>query len=173
LLKTAPKPKPEATKPGKLVGETPPEHKFINNFPRAKVEGIRKVPFLVHANGIPIIRYKKPQPQRLSKYINGQIKAHVRRIEYRSQLDDYLVPIAESEDEWDSILRRYTALSIDDRDVNGSFSDSMHQARIDLENRMSETGEKLHGWVRTMTGIILAERELAAKEEKERRSENK
>jgi hypothetical protein len=68
--------------------------------------GKRRVPALVSANQIPFLRYKKPQPLALTQYINTRIKQRNKRHLLRTRLEAE-VEIANSEDAWDTVLRRY------------------------------------------------------------------
>jgi hypothetical protein len=86
----------------------PPEFSELSQRPRPHSalggSGIRRVPKLVNANGIPILRLKKPQPASLSRIIRQKLNVRTRRVETRNFCQRELLPLLEQEDKWDQTL---------------------------------------------------------------------
>ncbi|TKA49299.1 hypothetical protein B0A55_12796, partial [Friedmanniomyces simplex] len=68
--------------------------------------GKRLIPVLYNAQGIPVLRFSKPQPAALSGYINHRVEVKQKRHDTRHRLAEELV-VAGWEDEWEGILGRY------------------------------------------------------------------
>ncbi|GAB7361086.1 hypothetical protein MBLNU230_g1124t1 [Neophaeotheca triangularis] len=73
--------------------------------PLEKLSGKRHVPHLVNANHVPILRFKKPQPENLSGYISKQVKRRQRRHDRRHLLEDSL-QLARFEDGWENLMQK-------------------------------------------------------------------
>jgi hypothetical protein len=71
--------------------------------PFASLSGRRRVPKLVNANRVPILRLKKPQSPFMSRIIRDTIDTRERRIIRADHLDEQLV-VTTDEDTWDSVL---------------------------------------------------------------------
>lgn len=82
----------------------PPGAKVLTVFPRPTVQGIRNVPTLVNANGIPILRFSK-QPANLSRVLRQKLRAKLKLRDRYERLSD-LLSIAQSEDQWDELLEQ-------------------------------------------------------------------
>lgn len=140
---------------------------IFERFPRPTVKGIRKVPFIVNANGIPFLRYKKPQPENVSRSIRNMVNSHNEQIYSRRVLEEFYLPLSEYEDEWDEILR-----------VNGCWRSGIEEPTWleAYEGQLDEVNTRLDIWDQTIleTGkklfdIVKAEQALAEKEAEERR----
>ncbi|KAI4245477.1 MAG: hypothetical protein L6R40_002538 [Gallowayella cf. fulva] len=70
----------------------------------------RRIPSMVNANHIPILRFKKPQSPFLSHMIRQKNDEREKRIDRTQRLEN-LLPLAEDEDRWDAIVRRMTGFS--------------------------------------------------------------
>ncbi|MCJ1311489.1 hypothetical protein MMC25_005161 [Agyrium rufum] len=99
--------------PTKAKHKFPPGRKIViheDTFPilsrpRASVPGKRHVPTLVNANGIPFLRYKKPQPALLSRIIRHRIKSHQTLTNHVHRMEKELA-WAQGEDVWDAVTRK-------------------------------------------------------------------
>lgn len=144
---------------------TPPEHQFFNVFPRAEVEGVRKVPFIVRANGFPMVRWKKPQPPRLSRTLRQLILQKQRSIDYMAVVENYFIPVGQHEDEWDKVLRQEFKLKKEDAITWASAAEDTQVWLKELSSkRYHETLERAH----RMISVVEKEQELADKEREER-----
>jgi hypothetical protein len=166
----APKAKVESARVKNLAHrEPPPEHKFLAVFPRPTVQGIRRVPVLVDANGLPFIRYKKPQPENVSRMLRQKLEQRQKLWNHLHNLESYFLPLAEYEDKWDAIVERNTGKKLDGVDREATFWNEMKAAKISTQELMRKEVTKQKDRVQVMTNIILKERELAALERDERR----
>ncbi|KAF9696021.1 hypothetical protein EKO04_005926 [Ascochyta lentis] len=82
----------------------PPEKAVLNVRPYAKVSGARKVPIIASANGVPFLRLTKPQPVALSRVLRQKLARRVARFHKKVELDNYWLPLAKQEDEWDTLM---------------------------------------------------------------------
>lgn len=149
--------KQEALRQQSLTDRRHPDATSILARPHPVVSGKRRVPSLVSARGIPFLRIKKPQPKNLSGVIRSKLANRWGWIERRARLEAEVL-FAEDEDYWDELTgfqddsQWVTAVEEALQTVNGRIRDS------DKKNR--ELADK-------MWQIVLAERELAAKEQQE------
>jgi hypothetical protein len=147
--------------------EPPPEHKFFNVFPRPAVEGRRKIPFLVSANHFPFVRYKKPQPANVSRVIRNLIEQRFKRFERRYALEDYFIPLAKYEDQWEALLvKEFGELNVfDDRD--DLWVTPMWESQREVSRLISEMDRRSEKLGRKMLDVVNKEKEWAAKEDEE------
>lgn len=165
-LKKPPKVKVPPPKPEDPPYVTPPEHQFFNVFPRPTVEGERKVPYFVRANGFPMVRWKKPQPKKLSRTINQLIKAKQKSVNYQLDYDEYYIPMAKNEDLWDALVKQQMdepQTVVDETWVKHALDGVNFIKKISME-RHKRTMEKAH----KMIEIVEKEQELADKERTDR-----
>ncbi|KIW06878.1 uncharacterized protein PV09_02554 [Verruconis gallopava] len=156
-----PPPRPEA--PPYI---TPPEHQFFNVFPREKVEGIRKVPSFVRANGFPMVRWKKPQPVKLSRTLQGLIKSKQESINTLAEYEDYHIPMARNEDVWDHLILQEMSEVKDAQEISWEYSaveGAQYIKQLSVE-RHKKTMEKAY----RMVEIVKKEQELADQERQAR-----
>ncbi|KFY82982.1 hypothetical protein V498_08360 [Pseudogymnoascus sp. VKM F-4517 (FW-2822)] len=71
--------------------------------PKSQLTGRRRVPILVSANLIPMLRFKKPQSEFLSRVLNDKIKTRQKRHDTLDRLGE-LVEMGSMEQEWDEEL---------------------------------------------------------------------
>lgn len=119
------------------ASSSPPPPKrdiFASAIPKEKLTGTgtRHVPKLFSANGIPVLRLKKPLPPKLSSFLNSRIQQRDRRHRYKQELES-LLELAELEDQWDSIIFQYTG--IDGRD-SGQNRASDYELAEDAEENL-------------------------------------
>ncbi|KAF2431140.1 hypothetical protein EJ08DRAFT_696813 [Tothia fuscella] len=174
-MKRAPKPKPlpvkELPHPTALF-EPPPEKKFLNVFPRKHVEGIRKVPNFVNASQLPFLRWKKPQPENVSRVIRDLYKQRIKRLDYVHQLQDYYIPLAQYEEDWDMHLKREFGAVEGSRDREG-WVKPMKEVAWDIERTVKEKDEKSQVLMGEFLDIVKREKELAGEEKEDRKRKAK
>lgn len=71
--------------------------------PLPALSGHRRVPVLYSANRIPVLRFKKPQPHALSRYVQSRIDQRQKRFDRRDWLFEQQ-GLARAEDEWDELV---------------------------------------------------------------------
>jgi hypothetical protein len=164
LKRPPPPPSPPRVEPPDHA-EPPLEDKFLANFPRPTVDGIRKIPFWVHANGIAFVRYKKPQPYNLSRTLRQLMLQKANRIHVREELEDYHIPLAEYEDAWDGILyKNFGVVSGGER-----FAETVRECRDEVYKAIRERDTQFRKTAKVMFAVVEGERELALEEREDRR----
>jgi hypothetical protein len=140
----------------------PPEKSVLATRPHQQVSGIRQVPILAAANGIPFLRLKKPQPHSLSRILRQKLDARNKNFTERTLLSNYWLPIAGQEDRWDDILRDQTSLEDAEPEVRWKTAvrDSFAENRIVYEKMIS----KDIMIAKKMQSIVDQEKILAAEE---------
>jgi hypothetical protein len=141
----------------------PPGRSVLNNRPYAQVTGQRQIPRIASANGVPFLRLTKPQPAALSRVLRQKLDRRIERFHRRVELQNYWMPLAEQEDQWDELvlpqLRR--------REDQIKWADAMHEAER-LNGAEYETELAMDAaLVRKMQHIVDAETELVLKEGRE------
>ncbi|KAJ5221718.1 Complex 1 LYR protein [Penicillium citrinum] len=122
------------------------------------VKGIRKVPYLVNARGLPFLRIKKPQPRNLSGVIRNKLERRWKRILRRDRLTiDKL--FAEDEDNWDHLTNAQDS---------STWSRHYKLALDEVNDQIRESDENAAEMARKMWNIVLKERLLAEEEQKKR-----
>ncbi|MCJ1286257.1 hypothetical protein MMC26_005602 [Xylographa opegraphella] len=111
------RPSGEATKSRKTTSFAPivwprPDTPLVLSRPFQSTSGKRHIPKLVNTNGIPHLRFKKPQSPFLSRVIRDKIRQREKRFD-RLQLLKAEIPMARAEDEWDSILKQTCGIDDD------------------------------------------------------------
>ncbi|KAK3079304.1 hypothetical protein LTS18_005190 [Coniosporium uncinatum] len=86
----------------------PREDALLGSRPRPArdVKGRRHIPHVVNANGVPFLRFKRPQPENLTRLLRSKMENKFRRVEREQELEGYWVPLAGGEDGWDEVLER-------------------------------------------------------------------
>ncbi|KAB8232274.1 uncharacterized protein BDW43DRAFT_112172 [Aspergillus alliaceus] len=138
-----------------------PEATPILSRPRPVVSGRRRVPVLVNARGVPFLRIKKPQPKNLSGVIRTKLEKRWKRIERRDRLDLELM-FTRDEDVWDTL----TTGSEEE-----TWSGEVKGAIEALNRQIRDTDKKNMQLAEAMWNVVLAERKLAAEEQKQMLSE--
>jgi hypothetical protein len=153
-------------KPDPALQEPPPEHKFLNVFPRPTVERVRKVPFMVNANGFPFVRWKKPQPANVSRVLRQLIKTHQKRISYVHALTNFWIPLSQYEDQWDEIVRQQCKIP-QDMEVSMEedlYASTMREELAAVNGLINERRKRSNELAKKMQGIVDREAELAKME---------
>ncbi|GAB1192179.1 hypothetical protein APSETT444_001364 [Aspergillus pseudonomiae] len=138
-----------------------PDATSILSRPRPVVSGKRRVPVLVNARGVPFLRIKKPQPKNLSGVIRSKLENRWNRIQRRDRLDRELL-FANDEDNWDAL----TTGSEPD-----TWAEGVKDALGTLNQQIHDSDKKNIELAEAMWKIVLAERKLAAEEEKQKSAE--
>ncbi|GAD99374.1 DNA repair protein (Rad1), putative [Paecilomyces variotii No. 5] len=132
--------------------------------PRPVVSGRRRVPVLVSARGdVPFLRIKKPQPKNLSGVIRSKLDNRWNRIVRRDRLEAELL-VAQEEDHWDTVTGQ---------EEPESWTTEIRNAQKEVIQKIRESDNKNRLLAEAMWKVVLAERELAAKEEKQRALEKR
>ena len=137
--------------------------------PYPNLSGRRIIPHLVVANGVPFLRYKKPQPPTLSRVINDKVKDHERRTnrqyEYQGQSQ-----MGKLEDEWDKDLSRYCGLSTRS-DQGPSWRTEADRALEEVHKISKRHAQRNKKMALDMYHVMEKERALAEKERSAGRDE--
>jgi hypothetical protein len=148
---------------------------FDRPLPLDQLSGRRHVPVFFNAQGLPVLRIKKPQPQSLSTYINGKLKQKQKWDDERHRLDDEL-DLARAEDAWDRII------AAENPGVEGScgsaerepnWQAALFAARQDIFDKMTAQRRRNVEVAARMQEVVVRERELFEKERKERREKRR
>ena len=143
--------------------------KSILDRPYKRVSGRRTIPRLISANGIPFLRYKKPQPRSLSRYLNDRAVQHQRNTD-RCHEYERQVQIAKLEDAWDRKVDHYCRLN-EWEELRRTWNEAPTNALNDLINRMKWRARSNKKMAMNMYHVMEEERRLAEQEKKERRDE--
>lgn len=145
--------------------------------------GKRRVPNLISAQGVPFLRYSKPQPISLSRVIGQKQERDQRKWTQREGLAADTI-IAQWEDEWDEAVQAQMAKEqgrgqrslkpADKLKGSGETNDQEERwkyeivsAERELYRQIKENDRKNAELGRTMWEIVVKERELAAQEKRE------
>ncbi|KAI9745791.1 MAG: hypothetical protein M1835_002532, partial [Candelina submexicana] len=153
--------------PGPYVGATP-----VLSRPYPSISGRRHVPKLVNANGVPFLRFKKPQSPFLSRIIRDKIKQRTRHFNLMHALEDS-VQAAADEDRWDElILEEYgvgDGVGLEGKGARGKWVDAVRSGRKFVGAMINEHEMKCREVGRKMQRIVEREEELARRERGERK----
>ncbi|KAJ5217314.1 hypothetical protein N7468_010322 [Penicillium chermesinum] len=133
--------------------------------PHRVISGKRRVPFLVNARGVPFLRFKKPQPRNLSGVIRNLLAKRWRKLETRTRLSEEVL-FAEDEEAWDRLT-----LPTSSKSEEPSWSTAIHTSIQELNHAIRVWDERRGAMAEKMWNVVLQERELAEKEEKQRQAE--
>jgi hypothetical protein len=145
--------------------------------------GKRRVPNLISAQGVPFLRYSKPQPISLSRVIRQKQERDQKKTDQQEGLKADIV-IAQWEDEWDEIVEaqmakeqcqgegklrsvQETGGSVEDDIRKESWSDECLIAEAELYRQIKQSDWNNAEMGRKMWEIVVKERELAAQEKRE------
>ena len=138
----------------------PPERAVLNNRPYAKVTGQRQVPRIASANGVPFLRLTKPQPAALSRVLRQKLDRRIERFHRRVELQNYWLPLAQQEDEWDELVLP----QLKKREDGNKWADVMHKAeRLNGAEYEAELVADA-ALIRKMQRIVDVETEMVLKE---------
>jgi hypothetical protein len=138
-----------------------PDTLSILDRPQLSLNGKRKVPVLVNARGVPFLRIKKPQPRNLSGVIRNKLERRWNRIVARDRLTAELL-FAKDEDAWDHLTNATE---------QPTWSEEVKLALDDVYEKVRETDRRNRQLAENMWKVVLEERELAKKEDGQRKLE--
>ncbi|KAF2171404.1 hypothetical protein M409DRAFT_50850 [Zasmidium cellare ATCC 36951] len=118
--------------------------------PKEKLTGQRKVPVLVDAGSIPILRLTKPQPRSLSLYLHSRIQQRQRRHDHRHYLED-LHMLAREEDRWDGL--------VGGKEEGVWWSWEVQRALGEVQGKLQAERERNREWAERLQGVVDRERE--------------
>jgi hypothetical protein len=159
-----------------------PSNWLFENYPRQTVNGIRKVPSLVSANSLPMLRLGKPQALKLTGTISGMLKTRQRRWDTIERLEEESV-LAAWEDEWEDTVQKMLIESNSrdgvgelkkmEAEQSGDKSTSTYFGAIGFSmrqwyDRIYAAEAKARERTERITEIVFQEQELAEKERLER-----
>ena len=147
--------------------------------PLDQLQSLRDLPSLcATAMGQPFLRMKKPQARALSRMVGRKERLFSERIANVTDVDEYLVPEAALEDEWDDMVRRLQQQQKQptdpvDRDLDATYSWAAQLSRLWYQWRVEQTwqdwlarGEALHELVEAERAIILRKQPEQGKDQK-------
>ncbi|KAG9639818.1 hypothetical protein KCU95_g18116, partial [Aureobasidium melanogenum] len=163
--KPAPVPEPEP-KPTAVQGTA----LSLRPRPAFSLPSRRRIPVLVSANKIPILRFTKPQPAALSHYLKSRLVDRQKRQDRKMALEAQM-EIARGEDDWDRIL---LAQGVPDeggssRKAKVLWTKEVYESLGYTLNAIEAEGAKNREMAEKMVAIIDKEKELAEVERKERK----
>lgn len=141
---------------------------FDRPLPLDRLSGKRHVPVLFSANGIPVLRVKKPQPQSLSGMIRNRVKQRQNRQDLRWSLTEDL-DVAATEDQWEELVAENNdqEKELGGRQQESKWVDQTKLAIRDVSRRLFEEREKNRLMAVKMQGVVDRETELAKKDKTE------
>ncbi|KAK6005358.1 hypothetical protein QM012_008137 [Aureobasidium pullulans] len=130
----------------------------------------RRIPVLVSANKIPILRFTKPQPAALSHYLKSRLVDRQKRQDRKVALEAQM-EIAKGEDDWDRILLAQGIADEGGKSKRGKvlWSKEVNDSLRYTINAIEAEGNKNREMAEKMVAIIDKEKELAEVERKERK----
>ncbi|CAI7665473.1 unnamed protein product [Penicillium pancosmium] len=124
------------------------------------VKGVRKIPVLVNARGLPFLRIKKPQPTNLSGVIRHKLERRWKRILRRDRLTIDLL-FAKDEDSWDQMTGAQEPTT---------WARHYQLGLTEVFDQIRESDEAAADLAQKMWNVVLKERAMAEEEETERRA---
>jgi hypothetical protein len=144
----------EAVRHQQMTARRYPNAPSIYERPRRVVRGKRRIPAFVNARGVPMLRFKKPQPM----FLSGVIRSKLDRRELwvlrsgKLKVDNLF---AQDEDLWDELTGPQDRVS---------WTQELSVNLDEYARKIKEADVKNSRLARDMWNIVLRERELAAKE---------
>ena len=133
------------------------------------------MPNLVATQGIPFLRYSKPQPIVLSRMIRQKSNWQIKKWGQRGTVEE-AVSWGRHEDDWDTFVEEMRREGKGDggdgsTEDGPGWCDAMQEADVELETKIREDDTKNILLGRRMWDIVVQERELAAKEKAEAKAQ--
>ncbi|KAH8697536.1 putative DNA repair protein [Talaromyces proteolyticus] len=143
--------------------------------PRPIITGRRRVPVFVCARGIPFLRIKKPQPESLSRVIRQKLAQRDKLTGRRARLYADLL-FASDEENWDRYLQDRDPVLWKKYDkqptwIKGTWAQDVWRAYEKSVNDNRNYEQRHQDTAEAMWKVVLAERELAEKEEAQRKAQ--
>ncbi|KAK5159109.1 hypothetical protein LTR04_005126 [Oleoguttula sp. CCFEE 6159] len=141
-------------------------HPSVLSRPYAPVSGRRRVPYLVDANAVPFLRFKKPQPANLARYIGDRIKQRQKRFNRLHALADGKT-LAELEDQWDwTLLQEHGVFGVEGEP---RWTKEIAEAEAVVTGSLKKGRQGAMEWARRMQAVVDRETGLLERERAERR----
>lgn len=132
--------------------------------------GVRRIPVLINANHVPVLRIKKPQPLSLSKYLNSRIKQRQGRHDRRWELEE-LAALGRAEDRWDALV--FGEYGIREGSHDGRRGGKWESFAIgglkEVQGALMREKEKNRDMAVRMQGLVDRELEMRERERGEKR----
>ena len=142
---------------------------FDRPVPKASLSGRRHVPVLFSAQGIPVLRIKKPQPKNLSGYLVNRLEQRQRRHDLRHRIEMEL-ELARWEDRWDALVADEVGDEGGGEDADwGEWSWELRLARREINRLLDEERSRNTEMAGRMQALVDSEREVFAEERRERK----
>lgn len=127
--------------------------------------GIRQVPKLTSSNSLPFLRFKRPQPDFLSRVFRNKINQRQRRNNNLMKMDeDY--KWAANEEQWDRIVANEANKVHKEM---STWRQPLANARAAIEEQLDEEHHKVEKMSRKLLRITNQEEDLRVKEKQERK----
>lgn len=152
--------KPAPRKPEPYPGAP----KMLESRPRpaSELTGQRHIPVLVGANGLPFLRFKKPQSPFLSRVLGDKRKQKQKQMDHIARIDESM-RWAAGEGQWEDLVGAKQDRIPWERDLK--------RAKHEVVERIGKGDAKARELARRMLEIVDEESRLAAEERKSRKVE--
>jgi len=154
--------KPQKANPVAPIVWSRPNTPRVLSRPFLSISGKRHIPKLAHTNGIPFLRFKKPQSPFLSRVIRNKIRQREKRFDHVKLLDGEIAR-AQAEDEWDSILGHNCGI---ENDTEVPWIAAPVSALQEVKGKIQASHYKNTRLGRKMYDIVKKEKALAEEEER-------
>lgn len=147
----------------------------------------RRVPYLVVTQGIPFLRYGKPQPVSLGRYLRQRVQWEQKQWTEKSSLEKSIA-LAEWEDRWDYIVEKEHGI-LDGQHGTPQLDGCVRATNVSSDGKswtqvLRVTGEEICGKIKAsneknaemgkrMWEVVVKEKELAKQEKIQQRSERR
>ncbi|KAL2174607.1 uncharacterized protein P884DRAFT_249769 [Thermothelomyces heterothallicus CBS 202.75] len=134
--------------------------------------GVRKPPTLAAATAVPFLRLKKPQPRFLERVIRQKVERRAKKAIKIMEMQNEGMIDASDEDEWERLVAKM--LAENGQQPGGAYKeektyrDSLSEAVTLTLESLNRDREDSVARAKALWQIVLAEQEMALKEEKER-----
>ncbi|KAK4236191.1 ubiquitin-conjugating enzyme [Achaetomium macrosporum] len=138
--------------------------------------GVRKPPTLGATMGVPFLRFKKPQPRFLERVLRQKSQRKEKRIAKILEMQAEVMDDAVAEDQWEELVaemlarknRRGKKAKKGEREDKSTYKQTLCDAVLSLSQIAERERQDLVARANAMWQIVLAEQDMALKEEKER-----
>lgn len=135
--------------------------------------GVRRVPTLYRANDVPFLRVRKPQSPVLHRVLADKFERRQARVTAHQRLMENGLPEADEEEAWDRLMGelalREGVAWLEEEDAT-TYRDSTRLGFLYIRDKLEEEKDDMIARGMALQEIVDRERELAEKEEAERRA---
>ena len=121
---------------------------------------------MVDAQGIPFVRFKKPQPMNLTRVIRQTLTRHRKSRLLINNMQRFWTPLSEYEDDWDSLVSSHCGHKETDE---VTYTEAAREHYWSIREGQQTDAQKSTDLAKKMLAIVDKEAELAEKEKIERR----